>query len=92
MEKPEAELDTEAERVTRVLEARGRAAIESRALGEVVVWVKHSEIRIPEPYADTTAYALDELEALIKRVDPEDLRTVHVSKTLFEGRVLSGRS
>lgn len=69
------------------LERRGWVVIYSRTLREPVLWLRDSNVVVPERWRKYVAYTLEELAALAG-VTQEDLRVIHEAKRVMGGTVL----
>ena len=73
--------------VRREIERRGWAVIYSRTLREPVLWLKGSNVVVPERWRKYVGYTVDELKALAG-VTEEGLRVIHQAKRIMGGTVL----
>ncbi|MFY9139529.1 MAG: hypothetical protein WAO30_02030 [Thermacetogeniaceae bacterium] len=79
----------EAQEARELLEKQGWVAVDSKVLGETVLWLKDDNVVYPSRLHNLVKYTLHELKLLTSNPDltPEGLRRLHKAKKIFQGKI-----
>lgn len=85
----ERQAENEVKEAVRLLRERGWVVIDSRVLGDRIVWYRNENVVIPTKWKDAVTYTLRELKELTKLHDGKGLKQVHEAKRVLKGRIVS---
>jgi len=85
----EKQAEKETKEAVKLLRERGWVVIDSRVLGDRIVWCRNKNVVIPTKWKDAVTYTLGELKELTKLHDGKGLKQVHEAKRILKGRIVS---